>query len=66
MFSYYRYPITNALMQKPFPWGELHLSCYAFMPALAAEEAEAVTRAVVALPPPAIEAVEVVEKRGWR
>ena len=53
-------------MQKPFPWGELHLSCYAFMPALAAEEAEAVTRAVVALPPPAIEAVEVVEKRGWR
>jgi hypothetical protein len=61
-----QYPATCSLMQQPYPWGELHVSCYAFVPALPAHTEELVARELAALPAPVLEPVEVAEKAGWR
>lgn len=59
------YPLTAALMQSPYPWGELHITCNSFV-ALPPTEAAAIAAAIAALPSPTIAPLAIAHKVGWR
>ena len=60
------YPATRSLLQSPFPWGEPHVSCYPFVPALPRDAAQAAKAGILSLPRPTLGTCSLQEREGWR